>query len=206
MRRSLIIHTLLVFLTCSAAGCGWNASTDNATGTPENKQTDGNATPTVTPDGTPVPNQAADAQAAAVVQAAAAPRPSGPIEFTDVTAQAGVRFKHNSGAFGKKYMPETMGSGGAFLDYDNDGWQDILLINSKNWPEHPGAKSFPALYHNNQDGTFTNATRAAGLAVEMYGLGCAIADYDNDGNVDIYITALGPDKLFRNTGGGSSRT
>ncbi|MBA3442900.1 MAG: VCBS repeat-containing protein, partial [Pyrinomonadaceae bacterium] len=130
------------------------------------------------------------------------PRPSGPIEFTDVTAQAGVRFKHNSGAFGKKYMPETMGSGGAFLDYDNDGWQDILLINSKNWPEHPGAKSFPALYHNNQDGTFTNATRAAGLAVEIYGLGCAIADYDNDGNVDIYITALGPDKLFRNTGNG----
>ena len=130
------------------------------------------------------------------------PRPAGAIEFTDVTAQAGIRFKHNSGAFGKKYMPETMGSGGAFLDYDNDGWQDILLINSMNWPEHPGPKSFPALYHNNQDGTFTNVTRAAGLAVEMYGLGCAVADYDNDGNVDIYITALGPDKLFRNTGNG----
>ncbi|HVF88029.1 MAG TPA: CRTAC1 family protein [Pyrinomonadaceae bacterium] len=130
------------------------------------------------------------------------PRPSGAIEFADVTAAAGIRFKHNNGAAGKKYLPETMGPGGAFLDYDNDGWQDILLINSMNWPDKKGTKSFPALYHNNQDGTFTDATRAAGLAVEMYGLGCAAADYDNDGLVDIYITAVGPNKLFRNTGGG----
>src|ERR1051325_10242697 len=61
-----------------------------------------------------------------------APRPSGPIEFTDVTAQAGIRFKHNSGAAGKKYLPETLGSGCAFLDYDSDGWQDVLLVNSSN--------------------------------------------------------------------------
>src|SRR5258705_13192528 len=90
-----------------------------------------------------------------------APRPTGPIEFTDVTAQAGIRFKHNSGAFGKKYLPETIGSGCAFLDYDNDGWQDILLVNSMDWPEHKTAKSFLALYHNNQDGTFTDVTRQA---------------------------------------------
>jgi hypothetical protein len=129
-------------------------------------------------------------------------RPSGPIEFTDVTAQAGIHFKHNSGAFGKKYLPETMGAGCAFLDYDNDGWQDILLVNSMDWPEHKGSKSFLALYHNNKDGTFTDVTRASGLAVEMYGIGVAVADYDNDGNDDIYITCLGPNHLFRNLGNG----
>ena len=130
------------------------------------------------------------------------PRPSGPIEFTDVSAQAGIRFKHHSGAFGKKYLPETLGTGGAFLDYDNDGWQDILFVNSMDWPEHRTGKSFLALYHNNQDATFTDVTRAAGLAIEMYGIGVAVADYDNDGNDDIYITCVGPNHLFRNLGGG----
>ena len=129
-------------------------------------------------------------------------RPSGPIEFTDVTAQAGIHFKHNSGAFGKKYLPETMGSGACFLDYDNDGWQDILLVNSMDWPEHKSGKSFPALYHNNKDGTFTDVTRQAGLAMEMYGLGCAVADYDNDGYEDIYITTVGSNHLFHNLGNG----
>jgi enediyne biosynthesis protein E4 len=131
------------------------------------------------------------------------PRPSGPIEYTDVTNEAGIRFKHNSGAFGKKYLPETIGAGGAFLDYDNDGWQDVLLVNSMDWPENKKRnKSFPALYHNNKDGTFTDATHQAGLGVEMYGLGVAVADYDNDGNEDIYITCVGPNRLFRNLGGG----
>lgn len=130
------------------------------------------------------------------------PRPSGPIEFTDVTARAGIRFKHNSGAFGKKYLPETIGAGCAFLDYDNDGWQDILLVNSMNWPEQKGQKSFLALYHNNKDGTFTNVTAEAGLGIQMYGIGAAIGDYDNDGNSDIYITCVGPNHLFRNLGNG----
>ncbi|HEX6651095.1 MAG TPA: CRTAC1 family protein [Pyrinomonadaceae bacterium] len=130
------------------------------------------------------------------------PRPSGPIEFTDITAQAGIRFKHNSGAFGKKYLPETIGAGGAFFDYDNDGWQDILLVNSMDWPENKKRKSFPALYHNNKDGTFTDVTQQVGLGVEMYGIGVAIADYDNDGNEDIYITCVGPNRLFRNLGNG----
>ncbi|HZY73216.1 MAG TPA: VCBS repeat-containing protein, partial [Edaphobacter sp.] len=125
-------------------------------------------------------------------------RPSGPIQFTDVTAQAGIHFKRNSGAFGKKYLPETMGSGVCVLDYDNDGWQDILFVNSMEWPGHKSTKSYPALYHNNHDGTFTDVTRQAGLATEMYGLGCAAADYDNDGFEDIYITALDGNYLFHN--------
>lgn len=129
-------------------------------------------------------------------------RPAGPIEFTDVTSQAGLHFKHNNGAFGKKYLPETMGSGACFIDYDNDGWQDILLVNSMDWPEHKSGKSFPALYRNNKDGTFTDVTRQAGLAIEMYGLGCAVGDYDNDGYDDIYITTVGSNHLFHNLGNG----
>ena len=130
------------------------------------------------------------------------PRPSGPIEFTDITNEAGIRFKHNNGAFGKKYLPETIGSGGAFFDYDNDGWQDILLVNSMDWPENKKRKSFPALYRNNKDGTFTDVTQQVGLGVEVYGIGVAIADYDNDGNEDVYITCVGPNRLFRNLGNG----
>jgi enediyne biosynthesis protein E4 len=124
------------------------------------------------------------------------------VTFNDVTAASGIKFRHVNGAFGKKYLPETLGSGCAFLDFDNDGWQDVLLINSMAWPSRPGAPSFPALYRNNHNGTFTDVTRQAGLAVQMYGMGVAAADYDNDGNIDIYITALGPNRLFRNLGGG----
>jgi hypothetical protein len=131
-----------------------------------------------------------------------APRPSGAIEFVDVTAQAGIRFKHNTGAFGKKYLPETMGSGVCFIDYDNDGWQDIFLVNSMDWPEHKTGKSFPALYHNNHDGTFTDVTQQAGLAIETYGLGCAVGDYDNDGYDDLYLTTVGSNHLFHNLGNG----
>ena len=129
------------------------------------------------------------------------PRPD-QVRFSDVTAAAGIRFRHNSGAYGKKYLPETIGSGAAFLDIDNDGWQDVLLVNSTNWPGRKGTASFPALYRNNGNGTFKDMTRQAGLAVEMYGLGVAAADYDNDGNIDIYLTALGANRLFRNLGGG----
>jgi hypothetical protein len=184
MRFPRIICVILFLLSLLLTGCKKDAtqqSTTNATA-PEQSI-----------------NQQASSQAPAPLEA---PRPSGPIEFTDVTAQAGIRFKHNSGAFGKKYLPETLGPGCAFLDYDNDGWQDILLVNSANWPEQKGAKTFLALYHNNQNGTFTDVTGAAGLAVEMYGLGTAIADYDNDGFLDIYITAVGPNHLFRNLGNG----
>ena len=122
--------------------------------------------------------------------------------FTDATAAAGIRFKHNSGAFGKKYLPETMGSGVAFLDADGDGWQDLLFAQSTNWPGRKAAPSLPTLYRNNRNGTFTDVTRASGLAVEMYGLGVSAADYDNDGDTDVYLTTLGPNRLFRNVGGG----
>ena len=134
---------------------------------------------------------------------AQSPKPwTNQVRFSDVTSAAGIRFRHNSGAFGKKYLPETMGSGAAFLDVDNDGWQDLLLVNSTHWPGRKGAPSLPALYRNNGNGTFKDITRQAGLAFEMYGLGVTAADYDNDGNVDIYVTALGPNRLFRNLGGG----
>ncbi len=129
-------------------------------------------------------------------------RPSGPVQFTDITTQSGISFRHNSGAFGKKYLPETMGSGVCFIDYDNDGWQDILLVNSMDWPEHRSHTSYPTLYHNNKDGTFTDVTRQAGLAIEIYGMGCAVGDFDNDGFGDIYITAVGENHLFRNLGNG----
>ncbi|HTW45577.1 MAG TPA: CRTAC1 family protein [Acidobacteriaceae bacterium] len=130
-------------------------------------------------------------------------RPTGPIHFTDITKQAGIHFVHNSGAFGQKYLPETMGSGVCFIDYNNDGWQDILFVNSMDWPGHGKQKSYPALYRNNHDGTFTDVTKQAGLDVQMYGMGCAVGDYDNDGYDDIYITALGHNYLFHNQGNGT---
>ena len=135
---------------------------------------------------------------AAILAAAAA----SPVTFTDATARAGVTFVHTNGAFGKKYLPETLGAGGLFLDIDGDGWQDMLLINSTRWPGHPGAKTLPALYRNNHDGTFSDVTRGSGLDVELYGIGGTAADFDNDGKVDVYVTALGGNRLFRNLGGG----
>ncbi len=140
---------------------------------------------------------------AALPASASFQRPSGPIHFTDVTEQAGIHFVRNSGAFGKKYLPETMGSGVCFIDYNNDGWQDIFFVNSMDWPGHAGHKSYPALYRNNHDGTFTDVTKQAGLDVEMYGMGCAAGDYDNDGYDDLYVTALGHNHLFHNLGNGT---
>jgi enediyne biosynthesis protein E4 len=123
--------------------------------------------------------------------------------LVDVTGQSGIRFRHNSGAFGAKHLPETMGPGCAFLDYDGDGWLDILLVNSMDWPGHKRQRSTLALYRNNRNGTFTDVTQRAGLDVEMYGMGVAIADYDNDGFPDLLITAVGQNRLFHNTGNGS---
>jgi len=125
------------------------------------------------------------------------------VVFTDVTKAAGIGFVHNSGAFGKKYLPETMGSGLAFLDFDGDGRQDLFFVNSADWPEKHRRTATQALYRNRGDGTFEDVTRKAGLAVEMYGIGVATADYDNDGDTDLFINALGPDRLFRNRGDGT---
>jgi hypothetical protein len=122
--------------------------------------------------------------------------------MVDVTARAGIHFEHNSGAFGSKYLPETLGPGCAFLDYDGDGWLDILLVNGMDWPGHARRRSTLQLYRNNRHGTFTDVTQQAGLAVEMYGMGVAVADYNNDGFPDILVTAVGQNRLFQNTGKG----
>lgn len=161
--------------------------------------------------------------------------PAADVSFTDVTAQAGIRFTHVNGGFGPKWLPETMGSGCAFIDYDNDGWQDIFLVNSREWSEEflkmAGTKRQKAtskpvdvplwstdsvvgvkrqrqkttskLYRNKGNGTFEDVTEKAGLAIETYGMGCCVGDYDNDGRDDIYLTALGRNYLFRNNGNGT---
>ena len=130
---------------------------------------------------------------------------SGPsaITFRDVTQKAGIHFVHNNGAYGKKYLPETMGPGVAFIDYDNDGWPDIFIVNGMDWPGHGGKHSTPKLYHNNHDGTFTDVTHKAGLDVELFGMGVAVGDYDNDGYDDLFVTAMGQSRLFRNNGNGT---
>ncbi|HXT73609.1 MAG TPA: CRTAC1 family protein [Candidatus Angelobacter sp.] len=132
------------------------------------------------------------------------PQQSNPgFRLVDVTSQSGIHFSHNSGAYGGKFLPETMGSGCAFLDYDGDGWQDVLLINSMDWPTHRRTRTTMRLYRNNRNGTFTDVTSRAGLDIEMYGMGVAVADYNNDGFPDIFITCVGHNRLFKNTGRGT---
>ena len=141
---------------------------------------------------------ASAAGAAAVTLSGAAP-----VVFTDITAGAGIRFTHNSGAFGEKYLPETFGSGALWLDVDADGRQDLLLINGTNWPGQPAAATHAALYRNTGDGTFADITAGSGLDVPVYGLGGAAADFDNDGVTDLYLTTLGPNRLFKGRGDGT---
>ena len=111
-----------------------------------------------------------------------------PVKFVDITTAAGIRFVHANGAFGDKLLPETMGAGVAFLDYDNDGDQDLLFVNSCPWPGHE-AKPAPtqALYRNDGKGHFEDVTKQAGLDRSCYGQGVAVGDYDNDGDPDLYI-------------------
>lgn len=157
-----------------------------------------------------------------------APLPVAPVQFTDITQAAGIHFTHNSGAFGLTLMPETNGSGVAFIDYDGDGYQDIFFVNSRDWtkqevnayktgwgrfdqakhgfiapPQPPHHRTTGALYHNNGNdnngnGTFTDVTSGSGLDVEMFGQGVAVGDYDNDGKPDLYVTAYGHNYLFHN--------
>ena len=124
------------------------------------------------------------------------------VRFEDVTKSAGIDFVHENGAAGKKLLPETMGSGGAFFDYDGDGWLDILLLNGMALDGSRKGQNLPSLYRNKGDGTFTNVTRKAGLDFEFYGMGVAAADYDNDGDTDLYLSGIGPDHLFQNLGNG----
>ncbi len=141
--------------------------------------------------------------AAAVAGESSSAPAASTVTFRDVTQQSGIRFVHNNGAFGKKFLPETLGPGVAFFDYDNDGWQDIFLVNGMDWPGHVQKHTTPKLYHNNHNGTFTDVTYKAGLDVEMYGMGVAVGDYDNDGFDDLFVTALGQSRLFHNNGNGT---
>jgi len=127
------------------------------------------------------------------------------VSFVDITRAAGITFEHQNGAEGQKLLPETMGGGVAFFDYNNDGRPDLLFVDSRPWPWSTGpraaARSRLALYRNDGGGHFTDVTEAAGLAVDLYGMGAAAADYDNDGWVDLFVTAVGSNHLFRNVGG-----
>lgn len=126
------------------------------------------------------------------------------IQFEDITDSAGIRFRHCSGARGRKWMPETVGSGVAVLDYNNDGLPDILFVSSTDWPDAPNrTPHYPALYRNNGDGTFTDVTKAAGLAIDVFGMGAAVGDFDNDGFPDVYLTCIGPNHLFHNNRDGT---
>ena len=121
--------------------------------------------------------------------------------FIDITAASGVTFRHENGAFGKKYLPETMGSGVAVFDADGDGWQDLFFVNSRTWPGQPAKPAAPALYRNNHNGTFSDVTAASGLNTPAYGMGVSAGDFDNDGKPDLYVTAIDGNHLYRNLGG-----
>ncbi len=125
-----------------------------------------------------------------------------PVHFSDITEEAGIRFTHVNGAYGERLMPETIGSGAAFLDYDNDGDQDLFLVNFRYWPDHPGdGTPTQALYRNDGNGHFEDVSKAVGLDIETYGMGVAIADYDDDGWVDLFLSSLKKNHLFRNEQG-----
>lgn len=129
------------------------------------------------------------------------PKPIPPIAFTDVTQSAGITFVHTNGATGQKLLPETMGGGCAFLDYDGDGDQDLLLVNSTNWDANSPENPTSALFQNDGRGNFEDVTEESGLAINCYGMGAAVGDYDNDGDPDVFITAVGKNTLLRNDGG-----
>lgn len=126
-----------------------------------------------------------------------------PIQFTDVTGKAGIHFRHVSGISDKKLLPETMGAGVAVIDFDGDSLPDLFFVNSRPWPgqSSTGGHPIPALYRNRGDSTFEDVTKAVGLDIEMYGLGVAIGDYDNDGWTDLFVTAVGGNRLFHNVAG-----
>jgi hypothetical protein len=144
-------------------------------------------------------------QPASQAPGAALPR----LTFTDVTAAAGIRFRHVHGGSGTKYIVETMGSGLCWLDYDRDGRADLYLVNGAPLPGFKaGETPRNALYRNLGDGAFTDVTERAGLTgikngVKAYGMGCAAGDIDNDGDLDLYVTNFGPNALYRNNGDGT---
>ncbi len=124
--------------------------------------------------------------------------------FVEIHDQVGLDFTHVHGGSGQRYMVETMGAGGGFLDYDNDGWLDIYLIQSGPLPGFPDQRPRSnRLFHNNRDGSFTDVTEASGVGDTDYGMGCCFGDINNDGFIDIFITNFGPNQLYLNNGNGT---
>jgi enediyne biosynthesis protein E4 len=124
-------------------------------------------------------------------------------QLADVTASVGLKFTHYTGAAGRKYLPEALGAGAAFVDIDNDGWQDLIMPNGTEWPGRAAPDRTTArVFRNNAGRGFEDVTAGSGLDVSMYGMGVAAADYDNDGHEDVLITAVGQSRLFHNTGKG----
>ncbi len=125
------------------------------------------------------------------------------LAFADTTIHAGIDFVHETGAYGERLLPETMGGGIAFFDYDNDGDPDLVFVNSAPWPWRPQPATPPTskLYRNRGDGTFEDVSEATGMDIVLYGMGVATGDYDGDGFVDVFVTAVGENRLFRNLGG-----
>jgi enediyne biosynthesis protein E4 len=153
----------------------------------------------------PAPPAATPTAEVSVTGPPAAPPPA-TIRFTDVTSAAGIVFRHEAGATGKKWYPETMGAGGGFFDYDGDGLVDILLVNGRRWPgERQSPEPTMQLYRNLGDGTFADMTAAAGLNMPLYGMGFAAADYDNDGDQDVLVTGYLQSLFFKNNGDGTFR-
>ena len=130
-------------------------------------------------------------------------RPPDAAFFVDAAEETGVRFRHQHGGSGRKYMIETMGSGVCWFDADGDSWPDLYLLNGQPLPGHDGSGDFRSrFYLNRGDGTFADATERSGLAVPGYAMGCAAADVDGDGDLDLYVTTFGPNRLYLNRGDG----
>jgi hypothetical protein len=125
-----------------------------------------------------------------------------PAWFVNVAASAGVTFRHTNGASPDRHLHEIMSGGGLFVDYDNDGWLDIFLVDGGSLTDSTvAARARHRLFHNLGNGTFENRTATSGIAHRSYGMGVCAADYDNDGYTDLYVTAMGPNVLYRNAGG-----
>jgi hypothetical protein len=124
-----------------------------------------------------------------------------PVQFSNIAEKAGIHFKHQNGATPEKHLPETMGGGGLFFDYNNDGWLDLFLVNGGSFVDkRVAAGARHRLYRNNGDGKFTDVTESSGIGISGFGMGACAADYDNDGRTDLYVTAVGANKLYHNTG------